>query len=605
MTKRQSKSIPRKRNETKSQVPSSSNKKKSKSQKEKEVTNMMPIRDKYRIARYQKVIIGAKNPKSNNCGLEVEGVLISSRGFSGKMAYIECSSARRRNAPDCFFRARIIDYETSNLEGNIDIINEHSDNCKFKLGNNTKDFNKNKNLSSSKINYKTMKIEVEKKLEDENWLTPSEVLEWIKTNFDIQNHLSYQQVEEIISAWRKKTCVTKEFYILQNTLNKTGLPFLRAYLNFFYKKASANKSLKLVTWASDFQINRLRLTNHWYCDGTFTVAPVPYTQLITIAIKDPNTGYVKPAMWALLDNKEEEGYYHLFKTIKDIVSENNKTNWNLQSITLDFETALQKGFSANFSGTRIIGCLFHFKQALYREAQSLSLTKAEFKDETIELISKLGSLSWKNQESIQRIFNEIQVKYEKTKHGQLVDYYRKFWLEKLKNGLIDYSDVEDSFRANSVLERYNGHIKDSLPRCASWPKFLEFIRNEEASYVRESHLAEQKGETIQESMKFGQTYLPKGIKKTRNGNKSNELRGEEEKIQEGTKVEIVIQYPNKRKTSENMNQELIISSKKLNKQTKLNVSLNANDPAQNKIKDKIKIILENPEKTLEWIKWQI
>ena len=129
---------------------------------------------------------------------------------------------------------------------------------------------------------------------------------------------------------RKKSCATKEFYILQNTLNKTGLPFLRAYFTIFYKKACVNKSLKLAIWASDFQINRLRLSSHWYCDGTFTIAPPPFHQLITIAIKDPNTGFVKPAMWAVLSTKDEEGYYHLFRVIKDIVSENNSNNWKLQ-----------------------------------------------------------------------------------------------------------------------------------------------------------------------------------------------------------------------------------------------------------------------------------
>ena len=58
-------------------------------------------------------------------------------------------------------------------------------------------------------------------------------------------------------------------------------------------------------------------------------------------------------MWALLNTKDEEAYYHLFKVIKDIVSVNNSINWNLSSITLDFEVGLHNGFKAHFSETRI------------------------------------------------------------------------------------------------------------------------------------------------------------------------------------------------------------------------------------------------------------
>ena len=57
---------------------------------------------------------------------------------------------------------------------------------------------------------------------------------------------------------------------------------------------------------------------------------------------------------------------------------------------------------------------------------------------------------------------------------KLVDYYSKCWLNKLQSGLIDYSDTDDNFRANSALEGYNGPVKDNLPRWPSWAKLLNF-----------------------------------------------------------------------------------------------------------------------------------
>jgi len=48
--------------------------------------------------------------------------------------------------------------------------------------------------------------------------------------------------------------------------------------------------MKIIIWGSDFQVNRLRLTNHLFIDGTFTIVPCGFLQLVTIAIRDPNTG---------------------------------------------------------------------------------------------------------------------------------------------------------------------------------------------------------------------------------------------------------------------------------------------------------------------------
>jgi len=93
--------------------------------------------------------------------------------------------------------------------------------------------------------------------------------------------------------------------------------------------------LKIVIWSSDFQLNRLRLTNHWFIDGTYTITPLGFNQLLTIAIRDPNTGFIKPASWILVNSKDEETYYHMFKILKDIVGGCKTLEWNLSTATMD------------------------------------------------------------------------------------------------------------------------------------------------------------------------------------------------------------------------------------------------------------------------------
>ena len=240
-----------------------------------------------------------------------------------------------------------------------------------------------------------MKIEIEKRLEEQNWLTAGDILSWIKKEFPIDKHLSYSQVENIVEYWRKKNNVYKESYILQHGLNKAGLPFFRTFSTNNFTKNDSKKGIKVAIWSSDIQINRLRLTNHWFVDGTFTIAPCSYQQLITIMIKDPKTGFVKPALWAVLSSKDEEAYQIFFRAVKDTATSSGCLDWTLASCTLDFEPALMNAFHEIYPDTRVIGCLFRFKQALFREAQLKGLMTDERKESTKEVIDVLGGLCWK------------------------------------------------------------------------------------------------------------------------------------------------------------------------------------------------------------------
>jgi len=98
----------------------------------------------------------------------------------------------------------------------------------------------------------------------------------------------------------------------------------------------------------------------------------------------------------------------MFKILKDIVGGCENLEWNLATITMDFEQSLLNSFSKIFDKTHIVDCLFHFKQALYREAQIQGLTKDDLKEETQSVISLLGDLSWKgNLKKVEKELSKI------------------------------------------------------------------------------------------------------------------------------------------------------------------------------------------------------
>ena len=200
---------------------------------------------------------------------------------------------------------------------------DHSSTCKYIVGNETKNYNKNQGLNPLKKNYKIMKEEVEQKLDEEEWLTAGQVLEWLKSKVHIGKHRSYKQTDEIVQNWRKKNSITKETCIYNHPNTISGSPFLRSFFHMNYKKHNINKTTKVIIWASDFHVNRTKLTNHWHIDGTFTIVPVGFIS----AMKDPHTGFVKPGIFSLLISKDEEVYYYFFSIVKDIMACSNTNNW--------------------------------------------------------------------------------------------------------------------------------------------------------------------------------------------------------------------------------------------------------------------------------------
>ena len=80
---------------------------------------------KYHTTKYIKIIPPHDDISGPKLQLEVEGRWINSRGKSKDITYFECASHRHVNAPDCGFRARIKNFDSSANEGDIYIISEH------------------------------------------------------------------------------------------------------------------------------------------------------------------------------------------------------------------------------------------------------------------------------------------------------------------------------------------------------------------------------------------------------------------------------------------------------------------------------------------------
>ncbi|CAI6376617.1 unnamed protein product [Macrosiphum euphorbiae] len=107
----------------------------------------------------------------------------------------------------------------------------------------------------------------------------------------------------------------------------------------------------------------------WYCDGTFKIAPAIFSQVFVILAEA--LGGVHPLIYALLPNKQEKTYTHLFKMLNQL-----KPGLNPTSISCDFEQAILKSIKTEYPNTEIYGCLYHFSKNVYKKLCDLGIVSS-------------------------------------------------------------------------------------------------------------------------------------------------------------------------------------------------------------------------------------
>ena len=181
--------------------------------------------------------------------------------------------------------------------------------------------------------------------------------------------------------------------ILKKTKTLDGYNFLRK-CDFIYNPfIKSSKLSKYIIWASDFHIKRMIQNKNFYIDATF-IKPNQYTQTLILMFFDEKTEIFIPGLFILMNTKLEEVYSDILKYINVELLQKNINN-NGVNFTCDFETAIIKSIRNVFKNARIIGCYFHYKQSLLRNAKKLGYSKKEYKYTILEIINnKLGLLPY-------------------------------------------------------------------------------------------------------------------------------------------------------------------------------------------------------------------
>ena len=188
--------------------------------------------------------------------------------------------------------------------------------------------------------------------------------------------------------------------------------------------------------------------------------------------------------------------------VKQIINPNEEKTYNFTKATADFEPALKRSIEGVFQ-IEIIGCLFHFKQALQRKWKSMGLLK-KFKSEESQLIlNNFASLCWLDDKN--KISNNIEIlRKEYSDFPEIlkyIQYFEKQWMPLIYSKNIDYTYIENKYRSNSVLENFHSKVVASLQYNPNWKDFLEFLIKEEELFCNNCLDAELTGHKVNDSKK--------------------------------------------------------------------------------------------------------
>ena len=176
------------------------------------------------------------------------------------------------------------------------------------------------------------------------------------------------------------------------------------------------------------------------------------------------------------------------------IYENSIYPEKLKYYTLDFEPALHSAFKEIFPSINIIGCLFHYSQALEIYAKKLHLNTTD--PEVQHLIVKMKNLCWVDlkQNDLINIKDDLYktILNKKGEFKKYVDYFISEWIPFITKGVLNFNEIEQQHRSNSAIESYMSKLKKNIPLNVDFIGFLNYLKQEENDACKKLYFCERR-----------------------------------------------------------------------------------------------------------------
>ena len=164
----------------------------------------------------------------------------------------------------------------------------------------------------------------------------------------------------------------------------------------------------------------------WFIHATFKIIWYQFTQCLSIHafIKSDNSFKQVLLMFVVMSGELNKDYNKVFKTVKSVLP-----TTVVKTVIIDFEAAMWSTLPLVFPDVTILGCYFHWAQAVWLRVQDLGLQVAYNTDEkTHKYICKLLSLPYLPSEHIGAIFTALWENAATEPLKELTSYINSTWI---------------------------------------------------------------------------------------------------------------------------------------------------------------------------------
>ncbi|CAF1539774.1 unnamed protein product [Adineta ricciae] len=241
---------------------------------------------------------------------------------------------------------------------------------------------------------------------------------------------------------------------------------------------------RLLIYSSDLQLSVLSKSLRVGSDGTFATA-AQISQQNYVLMGDVEETHAVPLVFCLCERKTYETYQLIIKILKNAMA-NLKLVWNPHYWMSDFEGGLIRVIKEEFPETEILGCTFHYCQAIYRNIQSNGLQESyQNIDKVQQIFRHIMALAFIPYEQIRKVYFEV-IKPElnaipakpvflRQNIRLFFKYFESYWLKRIDQFCVfDYPT-----RTNNGLEGYNNKMTAQLNAHPHLYRLLVWFEKEE------------------------------------------------------------------------------------------------------------------------------
>ncbi|EGZ12607.1 hypothetical protein PHYSODRAFT_337026 [Phytophthora sojae] len=272
----------------------------------------------------------------------------------------------------------------------------------------------------------------------------------------------------------------------------SAIPFFRFHLVTAHPDPKKAPS-RVLGWAHP-ALKELLLYNSvsLFLDGTFRSVPRGFRQCLILMVDDPARNLFTPVYFVLCTSQTES----MYDDILHLIYRDTGKKLNPAEIVCDFEFSLISSVQTRFPNAEVVGCFFHFKQAIRRRLKDERISDDEvtiaMESGVLDILTVIDpdlvdpkGIAWVKQEIKQRcIANNCP--YSRREWKSFWVYFRKTWLERYYITEWNVFGIANTIvaRTNNPLERFNREMNAAFKPHPKLRHFVSTIAKISTAYAQ-------------------------------------------------------------------------------------------------------------------------